>query len=535
MKIKRAIISVSDKTGLIPLAKELNRNGVDIFSTGGTLALLKKNKISVRSISELTGFPEILDGRVKTLHPKVHGGLLFRRSDKAHVREAKTHGIEPIDLVAVNLYPFRETIQNPKVTLKAVVEQIDIGGPSMLRSAAKNFESVAVVCDPADYPKVIEELKAGKGSVSSELRRELAVKVFQHTSLYDREIARYLSAHLPLTLPSPLEGERVRVRGQGDDLPPVFDDIYVRSKALRYGENPHQRAAIYKPANGKTSFSFKQFQGKELSYNNIIDFESAVDILREFKEPTACVVKHNNPCGIASHEKMTEAMNLAVDSDILSAFGGVVGVNQACDLELASVVLQKLPFFEVLIAPSFTKDALEVLKPRKNLRVLQINGLDDFEPYDLRFMKSGLLVQDRDQPILSYESKLKKNLKWVTKQKLNPHETNHLLFAWKCAKVVRSNAIVLTHGKQTVGIGCGQMSRVDSVRLACMKAGPKTKGSFLASDGFFPMPDNIEVAYEHGIRAMIQPGGSIRDQDVIDACDRFGIAMAFTGERHFKH
>ena len=549
MKIKRAIISVSDKTGLIPLAKELKRFKVEIFSTGGTLALLKKNKIAVRSISELTGFPEILDGRVKTLHPKVHGGLLFIRSDKAHVKEAKAHGIKPIDMVVVNLYPFRETIAKPGVSLKEAVEQIDIGGPSMLRSSAKNFDSVTVVCDPADYQKIIEELKARRGSVSTELRRQLAVKIFRCTSAYDQDIFNYLSK---LSFPRKKgchtkrsEGSRSGFFGlrpqndnelsRNDSLPEVFDEVYLRSESLRYGENPHQRAVLYKPASAKTGFSFKQFQGKELSYNNILDFESAVDILREFKEPAACVVKHNNPCGIAANEKIADAVSGAIDSDALSAFGGIVGINQACDLDLASLVLQKLSFFEVLIAPDFTKEALNVLKSRKNLRVLEIKGLDESEPYDFRFMKSGLLVQDRDQPIVLHEKELRKNLKWVTKEKLNKHETEDLLFAWKCAKVVRSNAIVLTHDKRTVGIGCGQMSRVDSVKLACMKAESRTKGAFLASDGFFPMPDNIEVAYEYGIRAIIQPGGSIRDPDVIAACDQVGIAMAFTGERHFKH
>ncbi len=537
MKIKRAIVSVSDKTGLIPLVKELRKHGVEIFSTGGTLVLLKKNKLAAQSISELTGFPEILDGRVKTLHPKVHGGLLFLRSDKAHLREAKAHGIKPIDMVIVNLYPFTETIQKPSVTLKSAVEQIDVGGPSMLRSSAKNFESVTVVCDPADYPKIIEDLKTHKGSVSTELRRLLAVKVFRHTAAYDREISKYLSKQLPLTptlSPSRREG-RVRGGVNKGALPEIFEEVFRRSEPLRYGENPHQRAAIYKPLNDKNGFCFKQFQGKELSYNNILDFEAAVDVLSEFNKPAACVVKHNNPCGIASGEKITEAVSLAVDCDPLSAFGGIVAINQSCSLDVASVVLQKLSFFEVLIAPHYTKEALEVLKSRKNLRVLEISGFDHVEPYDFRFMKSSLLVQDHDPSIINDEKKLKKNLKWVTKEKIKNSEIDDLIFAWKCAKVVRSNAIVLTRGKQTVGIGCGQMSRVDSVRLACMKAQDRTKGTFLASDGFFPMPDNIEVAYEYGIRAIIQPGGSIRDQDVINACDQVGIAMAFTGKRHFKH
>ena len=520
MKIKRAIVSVSDKNGLIPLVTELSRHGVEIFSTGGTLALLKKNKLEVKSISELTGFPEILDGRVKTLHPKVHGGILFLRSNKEQVKQAKEHGIEPIDMVIVNLYPFRQTIQKPDVPLETAIEQIDIGGPSMLRSSAKNFESVTVVCDPNDYAEVIEELKKNKGFVSAELRHRLAVKAFHHTSAYDREISAYLTK---------------QVNGREEGFPQTFDFSFVRQETLRYGENPHQKAAIYQQVGEKPKFSFKQFQGKELSYNNILDFESAVDILREFSEPAACVVKHNNPCGIAESKKSAEAVENAIDCDPLSAFGGIVGVNQSCDLDLASLVLQKLAFFEVLVAPHYTKEALEVLKTRKNLRVLEITGLDEADVYDFRFMKSGLLVQDKDPSVALCEKELKKNLKWVTQEKLKPHEVDDLIFAWKCAKVVRSNAIVLTYGKQTVGIGCGQMSRVDSVRIACMKAGEKTKGSFLASDGFFPMPDNIEVAHEFRIRAIIQPGGSIRDQDVIDACDRAGIAMAFTGERHFRH
>jgi len=544
MKIRRAIVSVSDKTDLIPLVKELKRFKVEIFSTGGTLALLKKNKIAARSITELTGFPEILDGRVKTLHPKVHGGLLFLRSSKTQVSEAKKHGIFPIDMVVVNLYHFRETIRKPGVSLKEVVEQIDIGGPSMLRSASKNFGSVAVVSDPKDYHTVIEEIKKNEGSLSVELRRSLAVKAFRHTSAYDREISRYLSS-----APFPRTGESMdpRLKHSGavllslhsgmteSALPEVFDEVFERSEILRYGENPHQRAALYKQVGESSRFSFEQFQGKELSYNNILDFESAVDILREFKEPAACVVKHNNPSGISADPKISVALAQAIAGDPVSAFGGIVGINETCDAHLAQLVFEKLPFFEVMIAPQYTKEALEILKSRKNLRIIQIQGLYDIEPYDFRVTKSGLLLQDRDKPIWEHEAQLKKNLRWVTEKKLKPKEINHLIFAWKCAKVVRSNAIVLTKGKQTVGIGCGQMSRVDSVKLACMKAGERTRGSILASDGFFPMADNIEIAHEYGICAIIQPGGSIRDQEVIDACNNFGIAMVFTGERHFRH
>ena len=533
MKIKRAIVSVSDKTNLIPLVKELKRLKVEIFSTGGTLALLKKNHIAVRSITELTGFPEILEGRVKTLHPKVHGGLLFLRSGKQQTHEAKKHGILPIDLVVVNLYPFRETIRKPKVSLKQAVEQIDIGGPSMLRSAAKNFESVAVVSDPKDYPQVIEELKKHKGAISPELRRSLAVKAFRYTSGYDQEISRYLSTQLPPSSPPPAGaggGKR-----WGDELPAVFDEVFERSQILRYGENPHQRAALYTRAGEATRFSFEQLQGKELSYNNILDMEAAIDILREFKEPVACVVKHNNPSGISADPKISVALAQAIEGDPLSAFGGIVGVNESCDDRLAQIAFEKLPFFEVIVAPAYTTKALGILKSRKNLRVIRIEGLYDLEAYDFKVTKSGLLLQDRDRPIWEHEAALKKNLRWVTQKKLEAKEIGDLLFAWKCAKVVRSNAIVLTKGKQTVGIGGGQMSRVDSVKLACLKAGERTRGAVLASDGFFPMPDNIEVAHEYGIRAIIQPGGSIRDQEIIDACNHSGIAMAFTGERHFHH
>ncbi|MBI4394963.1 MAG: bifunctional phosphoribosylaminoimidazolecarboxamide formyltransferase/IMP cyclohydrolase [Candidatus Omnitrophica bacterium] len=519
MKIKRAIISVSDKTDLIPLAKELKRLRIGIYSTGGTLTLLKKNKIPAHSISELTGFPEILDGRLKTLHPKVHGGLLYLRSNQHQSREAKAHGILPIDLVVVNLYPFRKTIQKDGVSLKDAVEQIDIGGPTMLRSSAKNFESVAVVSDPGDYSKVIEELKKEKGSLSVEFKRALALKAFQHTAAYDCEISRYLS----------------RQFNSEEAFPAIFDAVFEKTANLRYGENPHQRAALYRRVGAPSKFKFEQFHGKELSYNNILDFEAAVDILREFKEPAACVVKHNNPSGISADSKISAAIVQAIECDPLSAFGGIVGLNQTCDEHLAQLIFEKLSFFELIIAPHFTEKAIQILKARKNLRILQVEGLYDIESFDLRVIKTGLLFQDRDRPIWEHEKELKKKLKWVTKKSLEPSEIADLLFAWKCAKVARSNAIVLTQGKKTVGIGCGQMSRVDSVRLACMKAGDRTRNSFLASDAFFPMADNIEVAYDHGIRAVIQPGGSIRDQEVIDACNNAGIAMAFTGERHFRH
>lgn len=527
MKIKRAIVSVSDKTGLTPFVKELRRFKVELFSTGGTLALLRKNKVPVHSITELTGFPEILDGRLKTLHPKVHGGLLFLRSNKTQLREAKRHGILPIDLVVVNLYPFPETVRKPGVSLKEAIEQIDIGGPAMLRSAAKNFGSVAVLSDPKDYPHAIEELRKGKGAFSIEFRRFLAVKAFGHTAAYDREIVRYLD--VGARSPRPEKG------GATPPLPDILDDVYQRSEELRYGENPHQRAALYHRTDDRSRFSFEQLQGKMLSYNNLLDFEAAADILREFKEPAACVVKHNNPCGISADPKIGRALQGAIEGDPVSAFGGIVGLNRTCDDQLARTVFEKLPFFEVLLAPHYTDEALSILKSRKNLRIVRVQGLDEIKPYEIRFAKSGLLIQDLDRPIWEREARLRKNLRWVTEEALKPDEAGRLLFAWKCVKVVRSNAIVLTQGKQTVGIGGGQMSRVDSVKLACMKAGERAQGAILASDGFFPMTDNIEIAHQYGIRAIIQPGGSIRDSEVIQACNKFGIAMAFTGERHFKH
>lgn len=525
MKIKTALLSVSDKSGLIPFANALKRKKVEIYSTGGTLALLKKNRISARSISELTQHPEILGGRVKTLHPKVHGGLLYLRSNKAQSREAKKHGIKPIDLVVVNLYPFRETVKKPRVTLKTAVEQIDIGGPTMLRSAAKNSESVAVVCNPSDYPSFVSALEKGKGSVPDRLRRELALRAFRHTSAYDHEIARYLAGQL-----------NSRAEKVSDPfLPDTLDVVYERQETLRYGENPHQRAAIYRRRDEEPRFSFDQLHGKTLSFNNILDFEAAVEILREFKKPAACVVKHSNPSGIAEDPDLRLAANRAIDCDALSAFGGIVGINRPCDDKVAKTVMDQLPFFEIFLAPRFSARALTLLKSRKNLRILSVPNLYQVGPYDLRFAKIGVLLQERNRPIWEREAQLKRKLRCVTEAKLKSSEVDHLIFAWKCVKVVKSNAIVLTHGKQTVGIGGGQMSRVDSVKLACMKAGSKSEGSILASDAFFSMADNIEVAHEHGIRAIIQPGGSIRDQEVIDACNQYGIAMVLTGERHFKH
>lgn len=521
VKIKRALISVSDKTGLLELAAELNRHKVEILSTGGTLKALQDAKIKSLAVDQYTGFPEMLDGRVKTLHPKIHGGLLYRRDMKSHVAQARKNGIRPIDLVVVNLYPFEKVTSRKGVSLEEAIENIDIGGPSMLRSAAKNFDAVTVVCDPSDYGRVLADLKQ-HGGVTLALRRELALKVFERTHTYDAAIAGFLKS-------------RVKTSRNQEALPEKLDLLYTKTQDLRYGENPHQRAALYVSAIPGAHAGFTQLHGKELSFNNLMDIEAVLDILREFSESAACVVKHNNPCGIGENKNLARAVEMAVDSDPLSAFGGIVGTNRPCDVKTAQALLKKLGFFEVIVAAKFHPKALALLTARKNLRVIETGTMKPVSSYDVRVLKTGVLVQDRDKPVPAYRAFLKKNLKFVTKTKLKGAELDELLFAWKCAKVVKSNAIVLTQGHQTVGVGAGQMSRVDSVYVACRKAGEKAKGAMLGSDAFFPMADGIEAAAEHKIRAIIQPGGSIRDADVIAACDKFGIAMAFTGRRHFRH
>jgi len=493
--------------------------GYDIISTGGTLQFLKESKIHAHSITDLTGFPEILDGRVKTLHPKVHGGLLFRRKDKSHQREAREHDIYPIDLVCVNLYPFAEVIAKPKVRFEEAIENIDIGGPSMLRSAAKNFESVAVITSPKDYERILEDMKKHKGELSFEIKRELAGKVFALTTQYDAMIAQFLAG---------------TVKNE-ESLPQNISLSFSKTADLRYGENPHQKGAVYKRSGAKESNLPEQLHGKELSYNNLLDADAARLVILEFKEPACGVIKHNNPCGIAEAKRLSAAASAAIDSDPLSAFGGIIGLNRKCDTQTAKTITDKLKFLEVILAPDYDSKALEILKTRLNLRILKINLEAPLDPLSYRINDWGLLLQEADPILRGHEKELIKKLKWVTKKKGEKRDLASLVFAWKCAKVVRSNAIVLVQGTQTVGIGAGQMSRVDSVKIACEKAGQKAWGSVLASDGFFPMPDNIELAREHGIRLIIQPGGSIKDNEVIAACDQAGIAMCFTGERHFKH
>jgi phosphoribosylaminoimidazolecarboxamide formyltransferase/IMP cyclohydrolase len=525
IKKQRALISVSDKTELAFFAKELVNQRIEILSTGGTLKFLKDAGIPATPVEDLTGFPEILDGRVKTLHPKIHGGLLFRRDKKSHVKEAEKHGIDPIDFVVVNLYPFEKVTSDPKVKFEIAVENIDIGGPSMLRSAAKNFESVTVICDPSDYPRVLSDMKSGGGKVSAALKKELAQKVFQRTAVYDQAIADFFKSR---------SGQKEDLWDTSKPMPEKITMSYDKVQDLRYGENPHQRSAFYVPSWRKNIPPFEQLHGKELSFNNFLDIEGALDVIREFEEPAACVVKHSNPCGIAEGKCMPDALSNAIECDAMSAFGGIIGINRPCDLKTAQMAFDKLHFFEVFVAPAYEKSALKFLKERKNLRIIQVENLAAVVPCDKRFLQSGLLVQDRDLQLTS-RAAFRQNLHFVTKKKMTGDEMEDLVFAFKCVKTVKSNAIVITQGHQTVGIGAGQMSRVDSVEIACRKAGYRTDGGILASDAFFPMPDSIEVAHDYKIRAIIQPGGSIRDTEVIAACDRFGIAMAFTGERHFRH
>ena len=520
--IRRALISVSDKTGLISFARALRKHKIEIISTGGTLKTLKEAGIPAISVEDVTGFPEMLDGRVKTLHPKIHGGLLFLRHKKSHQKQAKAHGIKPIDLVVVNLYPFEAATSKGNLSMEEAIEFIDIGGPSMLRSAAKNYQSVAVITDPSDYGCVEGELEMHRGSVSDELRFALSQKVFERTAAYDAVISQYLAKH------------RKKTEAEKAALPPQFVFHFKKAQDLRYGENPHQKAAFYATSAG-ASAGWSQLHGKELSFNNLMDIEATLDVLAEFRAPAACVIKHNNPCGIAQDTQVLAAVEKAIDGDPLSAFGGIVGLNRSCDRQTAEKILEKLNFFEVLVAPTFKAGALKLLKARKNLRLITVNQFGSEAAYDVKFLRSGVLVQEKDRPIKDNLAAFKKKLHCVTKTKVSDAELEDLVFAYQCAKVVKSNAIVLTQGKHTVGIGAGQMSRVDSVNIACQKAGYQTEGAMLGSDAFFPMPDSIEIAAERKIKAIIQPGGSIRDADVIEACDKAGIAMVFTGERHFKH
>ncbi len=512
MAVKRALISVSNKEGIIPFAKQLAELGIDIISTGGTKRALEEAGVPVISISDVTGFPEILDGRVKTLHPAIHGGILAVRSDERHQAALEEHGIRPIDLVVVNLYPFQQTIAKPNVTLAEAIENIDIGGPTMVRAAAKNYADVAIVVDPADYPMVIEELKT-TGSIQAKTRQQLAAKAFRHTAAYDAMIAEYLTG---LT---------------GEEYPETLTVTYTKKQSLRYGENPHQSAAFYaKPLGAAFSIAkAAQLHGKELSYNNINDANAAINLIREFQEPAAAAIKHMNPCGVGVGATLLEAFTKAYKADPVSIFGGIIAVNREVDKETAERMHDI--FLEIVIAPSFSDEALAILTKKKNIRLLTLDfAAPDVKENTLVSVNGGLLVQEADRYTLE-------DAEWnvVTKREPTEAEREQLRFAWKVVKHVKSNAIVLAKNGMTVGVGAGQMNRVGAANIAIEQAGEQAIGAVLASDAFFPMDDTVEAAAKAGITAIIQPGGSIRDADSIRKADEYGIAMVFTGVRHFKH
>ena len=516
-KIQRAILSVTDKTGLVDFARKLSSMSVELISTGGTAKLLRDSHIRVKDISELTGFPEMLDGRVKTLHPKVHGGILHRRENASHRTAVAEHGIEPIDMVVVNLYAFEKTAAKPNVHFEELIENIDIGGPSMIRSAAKNFQDVAVVTSPADYDAIAEELSKSGGELSSATKWRLAQKAFATTAAYDSAIASTL--------------ERVSANGQFEfhtesGFPNTLRLSFNKSADLRYGENPHQKAAMYSDGSSAGVANGRQVQGKELSYNNIVDLQAAWDLAQEFEEPVCAIIKHTNPCGTATGKTLVEAYKKALECDPVSAFGGVIGVNRTVDSEAAEE-MAKL-FLEVIAAPSFDDAAKAKFASKKNLRLVEINHAP--QKWVLKNVSGGILVQDADLRSLQ-----ESDLKVVTKRPPTAEERPALLFAWKVCKHVKSNAILYARDGQTVGVGAGQMSRVDSCRIGAMKAVLLLKGTVAASDAFFPFPDGVEEIGKVGATAIIQPGGSVRDKEVIEAADRLGMAMIFTGVRHFRH
>ncbi|HHG3078980.1 TPA: bifunctional phosphoribosylaminoimidazolecarboxamide formyltransferase/IMP cyclohydrolase [Vibrio parahaemolyticus] len=524
--IRRALISVSDKTGIVEFAQALAERGVDILSTGGTARLLAEQGIAVTEVSDYTGFPEMMDGRVKTLHPKVHGGVLGRRGQDDDVM-AK-HGINPIDMVVVNLYPFAETVAKDGCTLADAVENIDIGGPTMVRSAAKNHKDVTIVVNASDYDRVIAEMDANDKSLTLETRFDLAIAAFEHTAAYDGMIANHFGTMVPSY------GENK----EGDEeskFPRTFNQQFEKKQDMRYGENSHQAAAFYVEANPQEASvsTARQIQGKALSYNNIADTDAALECVKEFNEPACVIVKHANPCGVALGKDILEAYNRAYQTDPTSAFGGIIAFNQELDAETASAIVER-QFVEVIIAPSVSTEAIEVVAAKKNVRLLECGEWSTKTTgFDVKRVNGGLLVQDRDQGMVSLD-----DLKVVSKRQPTEEELKDALFCWKVAKYVKSNAIVYAKGDMTIGVGAGQMSRVYSAKIAGIKAadeGLEVAGSVMASDAFFPFRDGIDAAAEAGIKCVIQPGGSMRDDEVIAAADEHGMAMIFTGMRHFRH
>ncbi|HDX9577152.1 TPA: bifunctional phosphoribosylaminoimidazolecarboxamide formyltransferase/IMP cyclohydrolase [Bacillus pseudomycoides] len=509
---KRALVSVSNKAGVVEFVKGLLEQGIEVISTGGTKKLLQENGLQVIGISEVTGFPEIMDGRVKTLHPNIHGGLLAVRDNETHMAQMNELGIQPIDFVVVNLYPFKETIAKPDVTFIDAIENIDIGGPTMIRSAAKNHEFVTVIVDPTDYAVVLAELKEIE-EVSKDTKRKLAAKVFRHTAAYDALISNYLTEQT------------------GEESPETLTVTFEKKQDLRYGENPHQKATFYKaPFAATSSVAYaEQLHGKELSYNNINDADAALSIVKEFTEPAVVAVKHMNPCGVGVGTDIQEAYTRAYEADPVSIFGGIIAANREIDKATAEKLHEI--FLEIIIAPSFSEEALEVLQSKKNLRLLIVDiAKAETASKKLTSVQGGLLVQEEDTLSLDEDA-----VTIPTKREPTEQEWNDLKLAWKVVKHVKSNAIVLVKDNMTVGVGAGQMNRVGSAKIAITQAGEKAQGSALASDAYFPMPDTVEEAAKAGITAIIQPGGSIRDEDSIQKADEYGITMVFTGVRHFKH
>lgn len=528
-KIERALLSVFDKTGLIPFAKTLVAAGVELLSTGGTAKVLRDHGLPVKDLSEHTGFPEMLDGRVKTLHPRVHGGLLFIRGNPSHEAAAKKHNIPPIDLLVVNLYPFEQTVAKPGVTLDEAVENIDIGGPSMLRSAAKNHPSVTVIMDPNDYAEVASQITEN-GNTTLELRRKLAARVFARTSAYDSAIA----AHLVKAFSTTTNPAKAAVAAPEKPASPLAEQLVLHpalAQSLRYGENPHQRAALY----GDFNRYFQQLHGKELSYNNILDLTAAANLIAEFngQKPTLAILKHTNPCGVGQGHHLLEAWEKAFATDRQAPYGGIIAVNQKLDLACAEAIVEI--FSEVIIAPDYEPEALLLLRKKKNLRLLkQLRDLRESAPWDVRSVGAdSFLLQERDVKIITAA-----DLKVVTKRQPTAKEMQAMLFGWRVVKHVKSNAIVYATSDRTLGIGAGQMSRVDSSRIAVWKAGEAAlslEGSVICSDAFFPFPDGLNAAAKAGATGAIQPGGSVRDAEVIAAADAKDLAMVFTGIRHFRH
>lgn len=522
MAIKRALVSVTDKTGIVEFSKKLSELGVELISTGGTAKVLREAGLPVKDISELTGSPEMLDGRVKTLHPKVHGGILHIRGNAEHREAVAKHGIQPIDMVVVNLYAFEKTANKPGVQFHEVIENIDIGGPSMVRSAAKNFQDVAIVTSAADYPTIAEELAANKGSLSLKTKWGLAQKAFATTAAYDMAIAATLG-RIEIGNDDKFDVSQIARRAS---FPENLQLNLRKAFDLRYGENPHQTAALYSDGSGKGVANGNQLQGKELSYNNIVDLQAAWDLAQEFQEPMCAIIKHTNPCGAATGKTLTDAYVRALECDPVSAYGGVIGVNQVVN-EATAKEMSKL-FVEAIAAPGFDEAAKTLFAKKKNLRLLEIHAVK--QPWVVKNVSGGLLLQDDDVHQLKVE-----NLNCVTERQPTEEEMCDLLFAWKICKHVKSNAILYARGGQSIGVGAGQMSRVDSAKIGAMKAVLPLKGCVAASDAFFPFADGLEVVANAGATAVIQPGGSVRDDEVIVAANRLGLAMVFTGVRHFRH